>query len=397
MTHWGPAFYVHTVMGRHDTLETVGLLYDAALGKAEWSDVGKRLIELVDGATLTFTAQHDLRQGGVDFVDLHGMTPKGVELYATEYAADDLWINAAIRRKLLNQGVLSSHLVDDLEWRHSRFYTDFCAPNTDIFHAAIVVGTLPEDGVYALGIHRPRKSRPFKDAAATHLQRLLPHLQAALKVRDRLGLAGMQAQASAAVLDKLSFGVIQLDARGVLVSANTAAQRLLERKDGLALTRLGLRASSSSDDARLQRAIARAGSLTAAKPEPEEAASYLRIVRPSGAQPYTVIVAPLGLDRIFLSPRQVVTMLIITDPDSEASLDVRAMKAHFGFTSAEARVVAQLANGRSLPEAARTLGIGFETARTHVARARAKAEATSQVDLVRIVLLALSPIRTTKP
>lgn len=388
---------VHVAMGRHDTLEAVGLLYDAALGTAEWSAVGKRLIALVDGATLTLTAQHDLRKGEVDLVDIHGMTPKGVELYATEYVGEDLWINAAIRRKLLNRGVLSSDLVDDLEWRHSRIYTELCVPTTDIFHGAIVVGTLPEDGVYALGIHRPRMSRPFKAGAAAQLQRLLPHLQLALQIRARLGLAGMQERASAAVLDKLAFGVIQVDARGLLVSANAAAQRVLERNDGLALTRFGLRASSSSDDARLQRAISRAGSLTSAIAEQGETGGYLRIGRPSGAKPYTVIVAPLGLDRVFMSPRQAFSMLIVTDPDSEASLDVQAMRALFGFTHAEARLVALLATGRSLPEIARDLGIGFETARTQVARARAKAEATSQVDLVRIVLLAMSPLRTTKP
>lgn len=388
---------VHAAMGRHDTLEAVGLLYDAALGKAEWSAAGKRLIELVDGATLTLTAQYDLRKGEVDLVDIHGMTPKGIELYATEYVADDLWINAAIRRKLLNRGVLSSDLVDDLEWRHSRIYTELCVPTTDIFHGAIVVGTLPEDGVYALGIHRPRMSRPFNAGAAVQLQTLLPHLGLALQVRARLGLAGVRERASVAILDKLAFGVIQLSARSLLVSANAAAQRILERNDGLALTRLGLRAAASSDDARLQHAIAWAGRLTAAMAEQGETGGYLRIGRPSGAKPYTVIVAPLGLDRVFLSPSQATTMLIVTDPDSEASLDIQAMRVLFGFTQAEARLVALLVTGRSLPEIARDLGIGFETARTHVARARAKAEATSQADLVRIVLLAMSPLRTTKP
>jgi DNA-binding CsgD family transcriptional regulator/PAS domain-containing protein len=383
-------------MRRDSTLEAIGLLYDAALGKAEWSEVGQRLITLVDGSTLTFTAQYDLRAKEVDFVDLHGMTPKGIDLYATEYAADDLWINAAFRQKLLNRGVLNTDLVSELEWRHSRFYTDFCVPTTDIFHAAIVVGTLPENGAYALGIHRPRKSRPFKATAAAQLQKLLPHLQSALQIRARLGLAGMQERASAAVLDKLAFGVIQLDARGRLLTANAVAHRILERNDGLALSRLGLRASSSNDDARLQRAIVRAGNLTAAVGDQDETGGYLRIGRPSGAKPYNVVVAPLGLDRVFLSSYHAVTMLIVTDPDSEASLDVQAMRALFGFSPAEARIVALLVTGRALPDIARGLKIGFETARTLVARARAKAEATSQVDLVRIVLMALSPLQATK-
>jgi hypothetical protein len=87
---------------RHSTFETIGLLYDAALGKADWSDIGERLTSLVDGATLTLTAQYT-PTGGVDMVDMRGVTPKEVELYATQYLADDLWRNAAIGRQIVNR------------------------------------------------------------------------------------------------------------------------------------------------------------------------------------------------------------------------------------------------------------------------------------------------------
>jgi DNA-binding CsgD family transcriptional regulator len=87
-------------------------------------------------------------------------------------------------------------------------------------------------------------------------------------------------------------------------------------------------------------------------------------------------------------------MLIVTDPDADPQLDLQALKALFGFTPAEARLVNLLVSGRSLPDVAKELGIGFETARTHLARARAKTETTSQIDLVRTVLLAVSPLRS---
>jgi len=385
-----------TVMARHDDLEAVGLLYDAALGNAEWSDVGASLIGLVDGATLTLTAQY-APTAGVEMVDMKGVTPREVELYATHYLADDLWRNAAIGRQIVNRVVLGSELVGDLEWRHSRIYSELCRPNTDIFHGVMVTGMLPDSGLYSLGIHRPRSASSFKASAAGRLQRLLPHFGRALQVRSRLGLAGAQAQAAAAVLDKLAFGVIQLGARGVFISANAAARRILERNDGLVLGRLGLRAALAADDTRLQQAISRAGGLTAAMAEQGQAGGHLRVRRPSGAKPYTVIVTPLGLNCVLLSARQPVTMLIVTDPDSDPQLDLQAMRVLFGFTPAEARLVNLLVAGRALPDIARELGIGFETARTHLARARAKTETTSQVDLVRTVLLALSPLRGGQP
>ena len=83
-----------------------------------------------------------------------------------------------------------------------------------------------------------------------------------------------------------------------------------------------------------------------------------------------MIVTPLGLDRVSLSPRQPVTMLIVTDPDFDLQLDLQGLKALFGFTPAEARLASLLVSGLSLPDVAKELGIGFETARTHLARPR---------------------------
>ncbi|WP_147157025.1 helix-turn-helix transcriptional regulator [Reyranella soli] len=380
-------------MSRNDDLEALGLLYDAALGHADWAHVGARLASLVDGATLTFTAQY-APTAGIDFVDMKGVTQAEIELYATQYLADDLWRNAAIGRQIVDRVVLNTDLVSDLDWRNSRIYTELCRPNTDIFHGVMVTGTLLEQGLFSLGIHRPHNASPFNAAAASRLQRLLPHIGRALQVRSRLGLAGAEQRASMAVLDRFAFGVIQLGARGVFISANAAARRILDCNDGLVLGRLGLRAASAADDTRLQRAISRAGGLTAAMVERGEAGGHLRVQRPSGAKPYAVIVTPLGLDRVYLSPRQAVTMLIVTDPDADPQLDLQALKALFGFTPAEARLVNLLVSGRSLPDVAKELGIGFETARTHLARARAKTETTSQIDLVRTVLLAVSPLRS---
>ena len=214
----------------HDDLETIGLLYDAALGNADWADVGTQLTRLVEGATLTLTAQY-VPGGAVDMVDMQGVTAKEVELYGAHYIADDLWRNAAIGRQVVDRVVLNSDLVSDLEWRGSRIYTDFIRPNTDVFHGVMVTGTLPEGGVYSLGIHRPRVSRSFKTADATRIERLLPHLGRALQVRSRLALAGAHVRASSAILDQLSFGIVQLGPRGTCTptarttSSNTRASR----------------------------------------------------------------------------------------------------------------------------------------------------------------------------
>jgi DNA-binding CsgD family transcriptional regulator len=380
---------------RHPAFETVGLLYDAALGHASWHDIGARLTSLIDGATLTLTAQY-APNGGIDLVDMRGVTPREVELYATHYLADDLWRNAALDRRIVNRVVLNSELVSNLDWQNSRIYTDLCVPNTDVFHGVMVTGTLPDGGIYSLGIHRPRKSKPFGQSAAQQLDHLLPHLGRALQVRSRFAMVAAGKATSTAVMDKFSFGVLQVSGVGRVVSANLAAQSILEANDGLSLTRFGLLAAGSGDNQRLQASISRAiGAMTTFSAS-SHAGAYLRIARHSGLRSYSVIVTPLGLDRALFSPQQAAAMLLITDPEAGPHIDSAALVGLFGFTAAEARLVALLVTGLPLPEVAKRLGVSFETARTHLARARAKTGTTSQVDLVRAILVALSPLQTSR-
>jgi DNA-binding CsgD family transcriptional regulator len=65
--------------------------------------------------------------------------------------------------------------------------------------------------------------------------------------------------------------------------------------------------------------------------------------------------------------------------DPLVDLDLRAA---FGLTAAEGRVVGQLLQGHSVKRMAAELGISGHTVRTHLKRALTKADAHSQVELV---------------
>ena len=58
----------------------------------------------------------------------------------------------------------------------------------------------------------------------------------------------------------------------------------------------------------------------------------------------------------------------------------------FGLTAAEAKVVARLAMGTSLPDIAANLKVTINTVRTLLARAMGKTATNTQVALVRLVL-----------
>jgi len=64
----------------------------------------------------------------------------------------------------------------------------------------------------------------------------------------------------------------------------------------------------------------------------------------------------------------------------------------FGFPPAEARLVLALMSGKQLPEIARDAGVTYHTVRTQVARAMARTETRSQVELVLLVAQALGGV-----
>jgi DNA-binding CsgD family transcriptional regulator len=163
------------------------------------------------------------------------------------------------------------------------------------------------------------------------------------------------------------------------------------------LDRTGGRAELLQDDLRLQKAVHAAARVTSGAAGEGDFDDHLRIRRPSGRKAYVAIVSPLGLNRIALRARQPAVLLFVTDPEQVPRLDQGALAKLFGFTPSEARLVSLLATGQALPAIARQLGIAFDTARTHLARARAKTGTSSQVELVRTVLTALLPTARPSP
>ena len=185
------------------------------------------------------------------------------------------------------------------------------------------------------------------------------------------------------------FGLVALSHTGRILATNRAVDIILDRRDGLARRRAALRALSPRDDERLQKAIWRVTNAAAGPSCSRE--TYLRIGRPSGNESYALHLIPVARQAATRSACDEAALLTIADPHAVPIVAPQSLMDLFGYTFAEARLVARLVAGLALPAIASELDICFETARTHLARARAKAGARSQADLVRMVLLALGP------
>ena len=85
------------------------------------------------------------------------------------------------------------------------------------------------------------------------IRSLLPHVRQAVRVRQELAAAEAQAYADVStLLEHASLGVIFLDRRGTITTANQVAERLLGVRDGIYPWQGTLRASLPHDDARIR-------------------------------------------------------------------------------------------------------------------------------------------------
>ncbi len=192
-----------------------------------------------------------------------------------------------------------------------------------------------------------------------------------------LELFGAAAAATAA-LDRLNQGIALTDRARQLQFVNRLAQAICSETDGLRIRGGELIATGMRDASRLQGALDRAITVG------HEAS--LRLERPSRRRALSVLITPL---RVRAGPPDMAAAFVlvtIADPDrSSLPPGARLMQA-YGLTPSEAGVTRLLLAGLGIAALALRLGIGIETARTHLRRVLAKTGTHRQADLVRLLL-----------
>ena len=83
------------------------------------------------------------------------------------------------------------------------------------------------------GLNDPVDSEGWGASRITRVQRLLPHIQQFVRVRQALVRAEARSSTVTALLDNPRIGVLELDRRGRILEGNDRARSLLRHGDGL--------------------------------------------------------------------------------------------------------------------------------------------------------------------
>jgi DNA-binding CsgD family transcriptional regulator len=207
----------------------------------------------------------------------------------------------------------------------------------------------------------------WRHAAGHHIEQLQQGVAAILTRSD----------AALAVLDFVPFGIILVDCDSTALLVNRRAERVLGEQDGFDTQGGKLVAARPTDTTRLRQSIARTWRL-AHGPGPHPSDGF-QLARPSGRRPLVIRIVPL-------QPRIDALAVVVCDPETRTAVEQRLLHQLYRLTRTEAQLVAALADGERLEDAAQALGVTLGTGRTYLKRVFAKMGVSRQTDLMRLLL-----------
>jgi DNA-binding CsgD family transcriptional regulator len=296
--------------------------------------------------------------------------------YVKSFCAVDPFVNLPVDRPLMVQEVM-----EERAWESHEFVERFLRP-MNVFHV-LGADILTEPGtIYSVRLCRSRRALRFSEDDRALFRKMLPHLRRFGQVHARLGRARMLEHVLNTLTEGVKLGAIVLDSHSKVVhSAGLADMRLAERQD-FYLSSGRLRASSRSNDQKLQRMLQLASSLADDGIEGESQAA--RFESSGGSLGITLrnLPLPAALDE----NAQTGTMVVFRDLDSETEISETNLIRLFGFTAAVARFARLLAQGLTIDEAAKRLAVSRNTLRTHLRALFLKSGTTRQSDLMRTLV-----------
>jgi DNA-binding CsgD family transcriptional regulator/PAS domain-containing protein len=361
-------------------LDLIGRIYDAAVDPTLWQGVAEGFSEVLGGSAVALAlkvpgnpcADRRLAAGidashGSDCVDAFlGKVPRAA---AARYPlARGFAFATGSAERPIDAGAFPEH------WREPRRLADAWP----IGHLISIENDRPIASIVAF---RKEGSGAFTESDVARANRFVPHLARAFDMYRSYAAVTRQRRALAEVMDRLPTGVILLNDEGRVVLANRSAIRILERNDGLALTRDALHAADDRADEALQKCI---GEVVAPpQDEADGVGGIVAVPRTSGEAPY-----PVSVSRLLpgTTIHDAVAAVLVSDPDTGTEPAVELLRNLHQLTPAEADLVDHLARGRSLEEAARARGVSIHTARSQLKQVFFKTGTHRQGELVQLVL-----------
>ena len=366
-----------------EILEVVGQLHEGVVDDDAWQSGLDATCTMIESPILLIAS---IDRGEVNSLLGHGLPTDFVEQLRRTFgtATDNPWVEAAstgpLRRVMTIDQIGSRPVLEGSKiWKE--YYGPFGIGDT----AGAILERQPGSADAVKFLRRSDQPR-FRTAELKAYAELIPHLARAWRVKQSISEWQALAGSLTFILDRLQRAVVVTGADGEVRFANRAADRLLSRGNAIDATRGRLRAARGHHSGALESLIVRAARTSVG--DEAVAVDALSIRSIDDDAPLAVVAEPLAPAHGERLGHGSAPGAVLFIGDSEASTrpSVEHLAAVYGLTQAEARLTAQVVDGRNLREAAGVLGVSPNTAKYHLKAVFEKVGVSRQAQLVRRVL-----------
>lgn len=376
---------VPSMPSERTVLELLELIYRAAGDPHVWASVLEHLAKAVRGEMGSLHHQRG-PDGESNFSSDWNVDPQTIALYMSYYGFRNPLMT--VRPEALQAGKVNTTqtLCGDEIFLRSEYYNDFLRHRD---WCQCLAATLLRDGVAStnITIFRAVGAEAFGERECKLMQMLMPHLQRAFQLHNRIEGLERKGSAVAEALDHSHQGVILLDSTGRALVVNQVATAIFAGEKNLRLTSRGLVAAIPSENRQLG-ALIQAAITTAKGNGISSSGGAMAISRNDLRRPLQVLVIPLRTRSIYLGKDIPVVAVFVSDPERKGISESRIVAQLYGLTPAESRLAQSLATGNSLKEASEELGVAESTARSQLKSIFSKTNTNRQSELVRLFLTA---------
>ncbi len=374
--------------------ELIDLIYQGATDFSAWQLAAREISAWIGSSTgAILTPTHTPEMGGFNIS--YGLSPQVNEMWATKFAAHDIWARRALERNLVIAGnvLRDQQLVTEEEFLASPWSRDFLAPAGFGRILTGIVFAGPENRSIPVVVTCLRPfDQPYTEQDAEKLSLLIPHISRAIGVMFRLRDAEFRVATSLLALDHLPHGVLLFGADGGVAFANSAAKRILDPEDGLRLRKRPGNSNLSdllAGDKRHQELLDDAirESISPDILSTRHFAKAISISRSSGKTAFSLNFSSLPHGNEFgvghEAPRAIA---FLNDSTGIARIDARMLKSAFGLSNAEALTAELIANGYSNQDLASARNISINTVKTQLCSIYEKTGTDNRARLVKLLL-----------
>jgi DNA-binding CsgD family transcriptional regulator len=298
--------------------------------------------------------------------------------YTGYYRQHDIWSRRMLGRR--NAVMHGLELIDPSVLRKTMHFGEYC---TKVGIGHVLAGTFEvKSDIGVVNLSRDSRAREFGDEDKRRLQILIPHIQRAVQIQQRLSAAEQERALTHEMLERLDLGIMILEADSRLLFANAVARRVLQSGRDLTTSQGWVRPRHTAKNPRFAKVV-RDAALTSIG-QGTGAGGFVPIQRPDGP-PLSLLVSPYPAAPGNPGHAWGAALILFADPDAQTDVPEHALAQMFGLSPAQTRLVSALVAGETMADYADAVGITMNTAKTQMRQIFLKVGVNRQADLIRAV------------